>query len=77
MSEFASVLRAWRERVRPAEVGLPAGANRRTTGLRREELASLAGVSVDYIVRLEQGRAVNPSAQLLRALAVALRLSEQ
>lgn len=76
MSEFASVLRSWRERVRPAEVGLPAGANRRTAGLRREELASLAGVSVDYIVRLEQGRAVNPSAQLLGALAVALRLTE-
>ncbi|MCM6763644.1 helix-turn-helix transcriptional regulator [Rathayibacter sp. ZW T2_19] len=77
MSEFASVLRSWRERVRPAEVGLPAGSGRRTAGLRREELAALAGVSVDYIVRLEQGRAVNPSAQLLGALAVALRLSEE
>ncbi|QHC65424.1 helix-turn-helix domain-containing protein [Rathayibacter sp. VKM Ac-2759] len=76
MSEFASVLRSWRERVRPAEVGLPAGAGRRTSGLRREELAALAGVSVDYIVRLEQGRAVNPSGQLLGALAVALRLTE-
>lgn len=77
MSEFASVLRSWRERVRPAEVGLPAGPHRRTAGLRREELASLAGVSVDYIVRLEQGRAVNPSGQLLGALAVALRLTEE
>ncbi|MBO0983470.1 helix-turn-helix transcriptional regulator [Rathayibacter sp. SD072] len=77
MSEFASVLRSWRERVRPAEVGLPAGSGRRTAGLRREELAALAGISVDYIVRLEQGRAVNPSAQLLGALAVALRLTEE
>jgi DNA-binding XRE family transcriptional regulator len=77
MDEFAGVLRAWRERVSPAEVGLPAGPGRRTAGLRREELAALAGISVDYIVRLEQGRARNPSPQLLRALAVALRLSDQ
>ncbi|MFG6444269.1 helix-turn-helix transcriptional regulator [Microbacterium sp. P06] len=77
MSEFASVLRAWRERVGPAEVGLPAGSGRRTAGLRREELAALAGVSVDYIVRLEQGRATNPSVQMLAALARALRLSEE
>jgi len=76
MTEFASVLRTWRDRVTPAEVGLPAGAGRRTHGLRREELAALAGVSVDYIVRLEQGRARNPSPQLLRALALALRLSD-
>ncbi|MBE1875696.1 helix-turn-helix transcriptional regulator [Myceligenerans pegani] len=76
MSEFASVLRAWRDRVSPASVGLPAGAGRRARGLRREELAALAGVSVDYIVRLEQGRAANPSPQLLGALAVALRLDD-
>ncbi|MGD8194317.1 helix-turn-helix transcriptional regulator [Herbiconiux sp. P18] len=76
MSEFASVLRSWRDRVTPAEAGLPAGAGRRTAGLRREELAALAGVSVDYIVRLEQGRAQNPSPQLLGALAIALRLSD-
>ena len=75
MSEFASVLRAWRDRVRPEDVGLPAGAGRRTSGLRREELAALAGVSVDYIVRLEQGRAVNPSPQMLGALALALRVT--
>ena len=75
MSEFASVLRSWRDRVRPEEVGLPAGAGRRTSGLRREELAALAGVSVDYVVRLEQGRATNPSPQMLGALATALRLS--
>ncbi|WP_165068116.1 helix-turn-helix transcriptional regulator [Marisediminicola senii] len=76
MSEFANVLRSWRDRVNPADVGLPAGGGRRTSGLRREELAALAGISVDYIVRLEQGRAVNPSPQLLRALAIALRLSD-
>ncbi|GAA5229986.1 helix-turn-helix transcriptional regulator [Arthrobacter cryoconiti] len=76
MNEFASVLRSWRDRVSPADVGLPAGSGRRSVGLRREELAALAGISVDYIVRLEQGRALHPSAQLLRALAVALRLSD-
>ncbi|SDZ10126.1 helix-turn-helix transcriptional regulator [Herbiconiux ginsengi] len=76
MSEFASVLRSWRDRVGPADVGMPAGAGRRTAGLRREELAALAGVSVDYIVRLEQGRATHPSPQLLGALALALRLTE-
>lgn len=76
MSEFASVLRSWRERVRPEEVGLPAGPGRRTQGLRREELAALAGVSVDYVVRLEQGRATHPSGQMLGALATALRLTE-
>jgi transcriptional regulator with XRE-family HTH domain len=77
MSEFASVLRSWRDRVRPEAVGLPAGPGRRTPGLRREELAALAGVSVDYVVRLEQGRATNPSPQLLGALATALRLTEE
>lgn len=76
-SEFATVLRAWRDRVTPAQVGMPAGAGRRTTGLRREELAALAGVSVDYIVRLEQGRATHPSAQTLTALARALRLDDE
>src|SRR6478609_3874011 len=75
MSEFSAVLRSLRDRVDPAEAGLPAGAGRRTPGLRREELAALAGVSVDYIVRLEQGRASNPSPQLLAALARALRLT--
>lgn len=77
MSEFASVLRAWRDRVSPADVGMPAGSGRRAVGLRREELATLAGVSVDYVVRLEQGRATNPSSQLVRALAIALRLTDQ
>lgn len=76
MSEFASLLRSWRDRIDPAEVGYPAGAGRRAPGLRREELAALAGVSVDYIVRLEQGRAEHPSAQLLGSLALALRLTD-
>ncbi|MGW0041053.1 helix-turn-helix domain-containing protein [Rhodococcus sp. NPDC003348] len=77
MDEFARVLRAWRDRVQPEHVGLPPGTGRRARGLRREELAMLAGVSVDYIVRLEQGRATNPSAQLLGALARALRLTDE
>ncbi|WP_159617965.1 helix-turn-helix transcriptional regulator [Arthrobacter zhaoguopingii] len=75
MSEFATVLRSWRDRTTPAEVGLPPGLGRRSTGLRREELAILANVSVDYLVRLEQGRAKNPSPHVLAALAVALRLT--
>jgi transcriptional regulator with XRE-family HTH domain len=57
-------------------VGLPAGGVRRAAGLRREELAQLAGLSVDYITRLEQGRATSPSVQVLSALARALRLSQ-
>ncbi|AEM85782.1 helix-turn-helix domain protein [Streptomyces violaceusniger Tu 4113] len=76
MDEFAQILRAWRDRARPEDVGLPPGLNRRTPGLRREELALIAGVSVDYIVRLEQGRARNPSPQLLTSLARALRLTD-
>lgn len=75
MSEFAEVLRGWRDRVSPLDVGFPARSGRRATGLRREDLAALANVSVDYIVRLEQGRAKNPSPQLLAALATALRLT--
>lgn len=59
------------------DVGLPAGSSRRARGLRREELASLAGISVDYLVRLEQGRAANPSTQVLAALSRALRLTIQ
>jgi transcriptional regulator with XRE-family HTH domain len=70
-------IRAWRQRVQPADVGLPAVLSRRTRGLRREELALLAGISVDYLVRLEQGRATNPSAQVLAALSRALRLTPE
>ncbi|MFF3457241.1 helix-turn-helix transcriptional regulator [Streptomyces sp. NPDC002730] len=73
--ELGRALRGWRDRTAPAAVGLPAGGVRRAAGLRREELAQLADLSVDYIVRLEQGRATSPSAQVLSALARALRLS--
>ena len=69
-------MRSWRERVTPAAVGLPIGGRRRAAGLRREELAALAGISVDYLTRLEQGRATSPSAQVIEALARALRLSD-
>jgi transcriptional regulator with XRE-family HTH domain len=66
-------LRARRARVRPADVGLPAGTGlRRTPGLRREEVAALAGVSIDYYIRLEQGRETNPSPAVPDALAGAL-----
>jgi transcriptional regulator with XRE-family HTH domain len=75
MNELGSCVRAWRERTGPAAVGLPAGGYRRTAGLRREELAALAGVSVDYLVRLEQGRAANPSRPVVASLARALRLT--
>lgn len=73
--ELARALRSWRDRVSPADAGLPDVGLRRTAGLRREELAALAGISVDYLVRLEQGRARNPSTQVLAALSRALRLS--
>src|ERR1700748_2479959 len=74
---LGATIRAWRDRLTPADAGLPAGRARRAAGLRREELADLAGVSVDYVVRLEQGRATTPSAQVVSALARALRLSRQ
>jgi transcriptional regulator with XRE-family HTH domain len=74
-SEFGQAVRRWRDRVSPDAAGLPAGGHRRAAGLRREELALLAGISVDYITRLEQGRASNPSGQVVEALARALRLS--
>ncbi|MFB7031977.1 MULTISPECIES: helix-turn-helix transcriptional regulator [unclassified Streptomyces] len=74
--ELGTVLRIWRERLTPQMAGLPANTTRRTRGLRREELAVLAGVSVDYIVRLEQGRASAPSAQVCTALARALQLGD-
>ncbi|GIH61475.1 helix-turn-helix domain-containing protein [Microbispora siamensis] len=68
-------LRARREAVTPTEVGLPGGGRRRTPGLRRSELATLAGISVEYLTRLEQGRDRHPSVPVLAALADALRLS--
>lgn len=72
---LGATIRAWRDRLTPAAVGIGTGVGRRTSGLRREELASLAGVSVDYVVRLEQGRATTPSAQVVGALARALHLT--
>src|SRR6201995_1196397 len=69
-------LRARRQLVQPEEVGLPNLGRRRTPGLRREEVAILAGVSADYYVRLEQGRDQHPSAQGLDALARALHLDD-
>ncbi|MEU9471792.1 helix-turn-helix transcriptional regulator [Streptomyces avermitilis] len=74
--QLADFLRRRREAVRPVEVGIADGPRRRTTGLRREEVAMLAGMSVDYVVRLEQGRSSQPSVQLLGALARALRLCD-
>ncbi|MEU5311835.1 helix-turn-helix transcriptional regulator [Streptomyces sp. NPDC021562] len=74
--ELADFLRRSRTRLDPADVGLAPGARRRTPGLRREEVASLAGMSVDYYARLEQSRGPRPSRQMLTALARALRLTE-
>src|SRR4051794_30743832 len=75
-TSLGATLRAWRDRVSPAAVGLPSGHNRRASGLRREELADLAGVSVDYVVRLEQGRSTSPSEQVVAALARALQVTD-
>jgi hypothetical protein len=74
--EFGQAVRRWRDRAAPEAVGVPAGGHRRAAGLRREELAGLAGISVDYLTRLEQGRATSPSSQVVEAVARALRLSD-
>lgn len=74
LAELGAFLRSRRDRIRPAEVGLPSGPRRRVPGLRRDEVAQLAGASVDYYVELERGGA-QPSEQMLAALARALRLS--
>ncbi|MFT2816478.1 helix-turn-helix transcriptional regulator [Leifsonia sp. A12D58] len=74
--ELAELLRVWRERLAPQMANMPARSTRRTAGLRREELAVLANVSVDYIVRLEQGRSSAPSVQVCVAIARALQLSD-
>ncbi|MDX3520002.1 helix-turn-helix transcriptional regulator [Streptomyces scabiei] len=71
---LGTALRRWRDRLSPADVGLTARPGRRAVGLRREELAELAGLSVDYVVRLEQGRASTPSAQVVASLTRALQL---
>ena len=72
---LGAMIRTWRDRLPPSAAALPVGRSRRAAGLRREELAELAGVSVDYVVRLEQGRATTPSASVVESLARALQLS--
>ncbi|MBT0769084.1 helix-turn-helix domain-containing protein [Kineosporia sp. J2-2] len=77
-NELGDFLRSSRSRIEPGEAGLAGGrAGRRVPGLRREEVAVLAGVSADYYTRLEQGRERNPSAQVIEAIGRALRLPEQ
>lgn len=75
-AELAEFLRARRDAVSPEQVGLPRGQGRRTPGLRREEVALLAGVSVTWYTWLEQGRRINASPDVLRAIGRALRLDE-
>ncbi|MBB4788325.1 helix-turn-helix domain-containing protein [Streptomyces rapamycinicus] len=74
-NSLGNTLRAWRARITTEDVGLPATRRRRTAGLRREELALLAGISTDYLLRLEQGRALRPSRDVVASLARALQLS--
>ncbi len=73
---FGDFLRSRREKLEPRAVGLPNGTRRRTLGLRRQEVAELAGIGIDWYIRLEQGRAVRPSAATVDALARALRLDK-
>jgi len=75
-SELGDFLRSRRQKLNPKAVGLPPGRRRRTPGLRREEVAELAGIGVDWYIRLEQGRSVSPSATTVDALARALRLGK-
>ncbi|TQS42520.1 helix-turn-helix transcriptional regulator [Cryptosporangium phraense] len=74
--QLGDFLRTRRERITPADVGLPAGRRRRTPGLRREEVAHLAFISTEYYTRLEQARGPHPSLEVLAGLARALRLSD-
>ncbi|MEU5729008.1 MULTISPECIES: helix-turn-helix transcriptional regulator [Streptomyces] len=74
-NSLGNALRGWRARITTEDVGLPATGRRRTAGLRREELAHLAGISTDYLLRLEQGRSQRPSRDVVASLARALRLS--
>lgn len=73
---LAQFLRTRRGRLTPEDVGMPRGQHRRTPGLRREEVASIAGISVDYYTRLEQGRGPRPSQQVLTSLSRALQMSD-
>ena len=74
--ELGEFLRSCRGRMTPADAGMPVGARRRVPGLRREELAQLSGVSIDYSTRLEQGRSRTASPEVLESLATALRLDD-
>jgi transcriptional regulator with XRE-family HTH domain len=74
--ELAAFLRSRRERITPADVGIPAGTRRRTPGLRRDEVAQLTFISTEYYTRLEQGRAPRPSREVLAGLARALRMTD-
>src|SRR5476651_2173598 len=75
-NELGDFLRSRRERLTPRSAGLAAGRRRRAPGLRREEVAELAGIGVDWYIRLEQGRSVTPSVTTVDALARALRLNK-
>src|SRR5665647_2064723 len=75
-TELGSFLRSRREKLTPKATGLSSGRRRRTPGLRREEVAELAGIGVDWYIRLEQGRTVSPSVTTIDALARALRLGK-
>lgn len=75
-SELGHFLKSRRERLTPELVGLPVGTRRRTPGLRREEVAQLAGIGIDWYIRLEQGKALNPSKATVEGLARALRLDQ-
>ncbi|AGL17965.1 helix-turn-helix transcriptional regulator [Actinoplanes sp. N902-109] len=76
-NDLGEFLRAHRSRLRPGDVGLPSYGRRRVAGLRREEVAVLAGMNTDYYARLEQGREHRPSPQILDAISTALRLDDQ
>ena len=75
-SALGDFLRSRREKLSPEAVGLPNRRRRRTPGLRREEVAELSGIGVDWYIRLEQGRSVTPSVTTIDALARALRLGK-
>src|SRR5215470_10462935 len=75
-AELAAFLRTRRERITPEQAGLPPGSRRRTPGLRREEVAQLAGVGVTWYTWLEQGRQINASPQVISAVAPTLLLGQ-
>jgi transcriptional regulator with XRE-family HTH domain len=75
LAELGAFLKSRRDRIRPPDVGLPSGPRRRVPGLRRDEVAQLAGASVDYYIEIERGSGAQPSEQMLAALARGLRLS--